>query len=185
MLKSIIRKSAVLLFIITLLIFFAVQFFFKTDEYFQISDFQYILATSIANAFVITSVYALMGAYNMMRWTAKNNGGFLKVLKLTFLPGFIAGIMSLCAIFAYYYYVDPDGIELLKTQYLDYSLIQAQENGEYEEVAKVVNSEAVRNTNLLTYRVFTLILGIITFFNLSLGLMITFLWKIKTTPSKK
>lgn len=185
MLKSIIRKSAVILFVLTFIIFMAVQILFKNHTYFHISDFQYILATSIANAFVITTIYAIFGAYNMMRWTAKNPGSFFRIFKLTFLPGFIAGIMSLCAIFAYYYYIDPQGIEILKDQYLDYSLVQAQKNGEYDQVVKIVNSEAVRNTNLLTYRVFTLILGIMTFFNFSLALMITFLWKIKTTPSKK
>ncbi|MGI9526631.1 MAG: DUF4199 domain-containing protein [Weeksellaceae bacterium] len=185
MLKSYIWKSSLLLFIITICIFIGVQVFFKTDEYFQISDFQYILASSISNAFIITSIYAIMGAYNMIRWTSKNQGSFFKIFKLTFFPGVIAGFLSLCAIFAYYYYIDPEGIELLKTQYLDYSLVQAKENGEYEQVEKVVNSDAVRSTTLLSSRVFTLILGIMMFFNFSLALMITFLWKIKTTPSRK
>lgn len=185
MLRKTLWRSAILLFVLTMLIFFVVQFFFKTQDYFQISDYQYILSTSIANAFVVTVIYAIVAATNMLHWNGKPEISFSKIFKLTFIPGFFAGLLSICAIFAYFHYVDSQGIEQLKTEYLDYSLVQAKANGEYDEVAKVVNSKEVRATDLLTFRTFTLILAIMIFFNLSLALMITFLWKIRNTPTRK
>ena len=167
-----------------MILFFVVQFLFKTQEYFQYSEFQYILATSVTNSFIVTIIYAFFAARNMLRWIRKPESSFFRVFRLTFFPGVIAGFLSLCAVFAYFYYVDPSGIEQIKTEYLDYSLVQAQANGEYEEVAKVVNSEPVRNTNLLNFRTFTLILAILIFFNFSLALMLSFLWKIRNTPAR-
>lgn len=99
-----------------------------------------------------------------------------------FFPGVLAGVLSLVTVFAYYHYIAPEGIEQLKTEYLDYSLVQAEANGDYEEVAKVVNSPEVRATNLLSNRTFTLILGVMLFFTFSLALMLSFLWKIRNTP---
>lgn len=185
MLKRPIRRSAIILFILTLVVFLVVQILFKTQEIFQFSDFQYIIATSIANAFVITSIYAFVAASNLLKWNNKPGISFIKIFKLSFLPGFIAGVLSLLCVFAYFHYVDPSGIEQLKTEYLDYSLVQAKVNGDYEDVEKVINSPEVRNTNLLNNKTFTLILGILIFFNFSLALMLSFLWKIRNTPKPK
>ena len=185
MLKNTIWRSTFQLFVLTMIIFFIVQFFFKHDNYVNVSDYQYILATSIANAFVITTIYAIVAAANMLRYDHEIRATFGRIFRLTFLPGVMAGIMSLCAVFAYFHFMDPAGIEQLKTEYLDYSLVQAEANGELEEVAKVVNSDAVRGTNLLNFRTFTLILAVMIFFNLSLALMLTFLWKIRNTPATK
>ena len=182
MFKKNIWYSALNLWVITMIIFLIIQILFKDQDLLQLSDYQYILATSIANAFVITTIYAIVAAYNML--IARGRNSFGKIFQLTLFPGILAGFLSLFTIFAFYYYVDFQGIEQLKTEYLDYSLAQAKINGEYDEVAKVVNSDAVRATNLLSFRTFTLILGIIIFFNLSLALMLTFLWKIRNTPAR-
>ena len=184
MLRNSIWRSAFELFILTMIIFFIVQILFKGKAYFQFSDFQYILATSIANAFVITTIYAIIAATNMLRWVNNPKATFGRIFQLTFMPGVIAGMLSLIIIFGYYHYLDPAGIEQLKTEYLDYSLAQAEVSGVSEEVAQIVNSKEVRATNLLSFRTFTLILGVVIFFNLSLALMLTFLWKIRNTPTR-
>ena len=185
MLKRPIRRSAIILFILTLAVFLLVQVLFKTQEFFQFSEFQYIIATSIANAFVITSIYAFSAASNLLKWNSKPGIGFAKIFQLSFFPGFIAGVLSLLCVFAYFHFVDPTGIEQLKTEYLDYSLLQAKVNGDFEDVEKVINSPEVRNTNLLSNRTFTLILGVLIFFNFSLALMLSFLWKIRNTPKPR
>lgn len=181
MLNKTIRKSTILLFFFTMIVFFVIQLFFRDFTYFNFSEFQYLLATSISNAFVITTIYAIVVAFNMLSYSKKVKLRFLQVFKMSFVPGFIAGLSSLICVFLLFKYVDNNGIELLKNQYLDYSLAQAKINGDYEEVAKVINTDAVRSTQLLNYRTFTLILAVILFFNFSLALMVSFLWKIKTT----
>ena len=184
MLQKSIWRSVLLLFLLTVIVFFAVQILFKDKEIFHISDYQYILATSMSNAFVITVIYAIVAAANMLKWSSLSNISFGKIFRITFLPGVLAGILSLCAIFAYFKYADPAGIEQLKNEYLDYSLVQAKAGESYDEVEKIVNSKEVRSTDLLSFRTFTLILAIIIFFNFSLALMLSFLWKIRTTTPK-
>ncbi|MDO5654845.1 MAG: DUF4199 domain-containing protein [Flavobacteriaceae bacterium] len=184
MLRNTIWRSTIYLFLLAMMVFFIVQFFFKDQNYFQISDFQYILTTGVSNSFVITTLFAIVAAYNMLKWDGNKSSSFWNIFKLSFIPGVLAGFFTLISVFAWYEYVDPAGIEQLKTEYLDYSLLQAKDNEAYEEVEKVVNSKEVRGTNLLSFRTFTLILGIVIFFNLSLALMVTFLWKIRNSPRR-
>ncbi|MBV7440849.1 DUF4199 family protein [Weeksellaceae bacterium TAE3-ERU29] len=185
MVKQVIIKSSLILFLITMLIFGIVQILFRTQEYFQISDFQYLLATSVSNAFIITSIYAIVAAYNMLTQTKKQQLSFFKVFGLCFSPGVIAGFLSLAVIFLIFNNYFPEGVEQLKNEYLDYSLLQYKNEASYEEAAKIINSDAVRNTNILNSRTFILASLIIVFFNFSLGLMMAFLWKVKTTPTKR
>ena len=185
MIKRVIIKSSLLLFLFTMLIFGIVQVLFRTQEYFQFSDFQYLLATSISNAFIITSIYAIFAAYNMLTQTKKQQLSFFKVFGLCFSPGVIAGFLSLATIFLIFHYLFPAVVEQLKNEYLDYSLLQYKDTKDYEEAAKIINSEAVRNTNLLNFRTFTLVSLVIVFFNFSLGLMMAFLWKVKTSTTKR
>lgn len=185
MLKRTIRRSAIIIFLSTMAVFLLVQFLFKTQAYFQFSEFQYIIATAVANAFIITSIFAIVAATNLLKWNGKPGIDFWKIFKLMFFPAILAGVLSLVSVFAYYHFIDPDGIEQLKTEYLDYSLVQAKESGEYDEVAKVVNSPEVRATHLLNNRTFTLILAAMLFFTFSLSLMLTLLWKIRNTPKRR
>lgn len=178
-------KTTFLLWALTLLVFFIVQFFLRDQSYFQFSDFQYILSTSIANAFVITTIYALVAAYNLVQSGKKEKLGFGSVFKLSFLPTAMASVLSLAVIYAYFYYIDSSGIEQIKTEYLDYSLYQAEGTENYEKTAEIVNSKEIRSTNLLSYRTLTLMLGGYLFFSLSLALMMSFLWKIRNTPARK
>ena len=184
MIKRVIIKSSLILFLITMLIFGIVQILFRTQEYFQFSDFQYLLATAVSNAFIITTIYAVVAAYNMLTQTKKQQLGFFKVFGLCFSPGVIAGFLSVGVIFSIFYYYFPEGINQLKNEYLDYSLLQYKNDASYEEAVKIINSDAVRNTNLLNFKTFTIISLIIAFFNFSLGLMMAFLWKVKATPTK-
>lgn len=182
MLKHIIFKSTLILFFLTILVFTTVQILFRTQEYFQISQFQYLIATAVSNAFVLTTLYAIMAAYNMLKQSNQSNLHFFKIFGLCFSPGVLAGFMSLIVIFSFFYYVQPDWIEQFKNEYLDYSLFDAREAGDYQSVAKVVNSQEVRNTQILNIRTFTLISVVIVFFNFSLGIMMALLWKVRTTP---
>lgn len=179
MLRNSIWRSAIVIYVLTMLVFLLLQYFFKTQEFFKFSEFQYLLATSIANGFIITSIFALVAARNLIRWNSKPDITFFKIFKLNFFPGVIAGFMSLVSVFAYFHYVDPEGIEQIKTEYLDYSLMQVEGTEDYENIAEVINSPEIRETNLLSNRTFTLILGIVLFFTFSLSLMLSFLWKIR------
>lgn len=185
MLKKAILKSALGLFLFSISIFLAVTFIFGGKGLVNWDEFQYILATSISNAFIITTVYALVAAYNLLKYgnlnLSKNPLSFIQTFALTFAPGTIAGLMALISIFLFFTYIEPQKIHQLLQEYLDYSLYQAKLNGSLEEVEPIINSPAVRNTNVLSIQTFTLISLAIIFFNFSLGLMFSFLWKVKNT----
>ncbi|CAI9429768.1 DUF4199 domain-containing protein [Candidatus Ornithobacterium hominis] len=181
MLKNVILKTALGLYFFCMILFFLVQLFFRDEQIFHFSEFQYLLATSISNAFIITTVFALTAAYNLIYWGKRKTLNFFQTFKLTFSPGAIAGLLALASIFYLFYSVDTSGIQSLLQQYLDYSLLQAQKEGNLEEVKPIINSTAVRETNLLNIRTFTLMSLGVLFFNFSLGIMFSFLWKVKTS----
>lgn len=181
MLKIIILKTALGLYFFCMILFFIVQLLFKNQQIFQLSEFQYLLATSISNAFIVTTVFALVASYNLIYWGKRKALNFFETFKLTFSPGAIAGLVALVSIFYLFHSVDSSGIQELLQQYLDYSLLQAKKEGNLEELAPIINSTAVRGTNLLNIRTFTLMSLGILFFNFSLGIMFSFLWKVKTS----
>lgn len=174
--------SSIALFGTTMLIFFIVQLFLRTQAYFSFSEYQYLLSTAICNAFILTTLYAIVGAYNMVSQIHNKEIRMGTIFKLTFSPGIIAGLISVIAIFGYFWYFSPEGIEQLKTEYLDYSLLAAKGTETYEGVAEIVNSSQARNANILNIKTFSLMSLVVIFFNLSLAIMLSLLWKIKQTP---
>lgn len=179
--RNSIWRSAIVIYVLTMAVFLILQFLFKTQEFFQFSEFQYLIATAILNAFVITSIFAIVAARNINRWNSINKMAFFKIFKMAFFPGVLAGVFALISVFAYYHYLDPEGIEQIKTEYLEYSIIQAEGSENYEEIKQMINSPEIRGANLLSMRVFTLILGVMLFFNFSLSIMLSMLWKIRNS----
>lgn len=179
--RNSIWRTAIVIYVLTMSVFLLLQFFFKTQAFFQFSEFQYLIATSIANGFIITSIFALVAATNLIRWNSKHGVGFFKIFKLNFFPSVLAGFFALLTVFAYFHYFDPEGIEQIKTEYLEYSIIKAEGSENYEEIKQMINSPEIRATNFLSMRMFTLILGIVVFFTFSLSLMLSMLWKIRNS----
>lgn len=181
MFQSRISRTTINLYLAIIIIFLLVQLLFRGNEFFQLHEFQFLQATAIANAFVVTFVIALFTAHNIWRASKQPGMSFLSIFKLAFLPAFLAGTLAIITVFAWYKFADPASIETLKHEYLDHSLIQAQGIDNYDEVVAQVNSPAVRDVNLVNFRTFTFYLFALLFFSFSLSLMFSFLWKVKNT----
>lgn len=182
MIKKTIVRTSIILYLITMILFFIVQLLFRTQDYVQFSEYQYLLATSICNSFVITTLYALFAANNMLVINKKTTPTFLQIFGVAFSPGVIAGTLTLISVFALFTYVENNGANQLFTEFLDYSLAQAKENGNYNELSKILNTPQMRSYNMLNTKMFSMLSIALVFFNFSLGLLISFLWKIRTTP---
>ncbi len=168
--------------ITTLVIFALVFFFFRDHSYINFSDDQFLVATRTSMAFGLTTLYALVAAYNVVTVGKKTKLSFGKTFKLTFVPGFFAGVVSLVIIFGVLYYYAPEAVEQLKEQFFESSRAEAVKGENADEILKRI--DAAQDISLLTGRTLSLGIILILFFNISLSLMLSFLWKVRNTPSK-
>ncbi|MDO5511037.1 MAG: DUF4199 family protein [Weeksellaceae bacterium] len=183
MFNSRISRTSINLYLAIIIIFLLVQLLFRGREFFDLHEYQFLQATAIANAFLVTFTIAIFTAHNVWQASKNPNYSFLSVFKLAFLPAFLAGSMAIISVFAYYHFIDPIAIDQLKHEYLDHSLLQAKGIDNYDEVVAQVNSPEVRGFSLLNFRTFTFLLFALLFFCFSLSLMFSFLWKVKNTSS--
>ncbi len=168
--------------IATLAIFALVFFFFRNHDYVDWRSDQFLVATRTSMAFGLTTLYAIVAAYNMIKMGKRTKLSFGKTFNLTFWPGFLAGTVSLVVIFALLYEYAPEVVEQLKQQFFESSRREAMKGENATEILERI--DAAQNISLLTGRTLSLGIVLIAFFNLSLSLMLSFLWKVRNTPTK-
>lgn len=129
------------LFIVTMLIFFGMYFFGMNTDYFSNS--------LLLNAFLLPVVY-VAGAYHSVD-SLKRTGipmGFRDVFGRAFKPMFFGGLFSVLTMFLFLNFVDKDAKDLLNFQYIERQ--KTELNNEYESAKAVIADErelAELNTN--------------------------------------
>lgn len=102
----------IMLYAITMLIFFTVYFFFSGIEYFE--------TTLVTNAFILPIIYALAAFASVkLYWNSHKTVTFKEAFKKAFIPMFIGGIFSIFSIFIFLNFVDTDAKKLLNYQYVE------------------------------------------------------------------
>ncbi|SFI47852.1 DUF4199 domain-containing protein [Halpernia frigidisoli] len=125
---NIIQKG-LMLFIITMIIFFLVYYFFGDLHYFD--------NTMMANSFVMPIVYALVAFFSVRNiWKKENTINFSLAFKNAFLPMFIGGFLSILSIFIFLNYLNTPAKDLLNYQYV--STQKAQLDEEYSKSKKIL-----------------------------------------------
>ena len=112
------------LFGVTMLIFFGMYFFGMNTEYFSNS--------LLLNAFLLPAVY-LAGAFYSV-YSVKKHGipmGFREVFGRSFKPMFVGGILSVTTMFLFLNFGDKDAKDLLNYQYIERQ--KTELNNEYEK----------------------------------------------------
>lgn len=100
-----------ILFGITMLIFFVVYYFFAGIHFFDIS--------LKVNAFVFPILYCAVGFASVRNFWKENNGiHFKEAFKRAFYPMFIGGLFSMSSIFVFLNFVDIGAKDLLNHQYI-------------------------------------------------------------------
>ena len=164
-----------LLFIATMILFFAMYFFGMNVDYFSNS--------MLLNAFLLPAVY-VAGAFLSVN-AAKKEGvpmGFRAVFGHAFKPMFIGGLLSVVTMFLFLNFVDKDAKDLLNYQYIDRqktelnneyekaksTLDKPEEKAElekkYQERLKSFSPEMIKDKDMFSFRQFTYYFGAIMVF---------------------
>lgn len=164
-----------LLFIATMLIFFAMYFFGMNVDYFSNS--------MLLNAFLLPAVY-VAGAFLSVNAAKKESVpmGFRAVFGRAFKPMFIGGLLSVVTMFFFLNFVDKDAKDLLNYQYIDRqktelnneyekaksTLDKPEEKAElekkYQERLKSFSPEMIKDKDMFSFRQFTYYFGAIMVF---------------------
>ena len=121
-----------LLFIATMLIFFAMYFFGMNVDYFGNS--------MLLNAFLLPAVY-VAGAFLSVNAAKKEAVamGFRAVFGRAFKPMFIGGLLSVVTMFLFLNFVDKDAKDLLNYQYIERQ--KTELNNEYEKAKSALDKQ--------------------------------------------
>lgn len=122
----------ILLFAATMIVFFAVYYFFSGVEYFDIS--------LKANAFVLPIIYAGAAFWSVKTyWSSHKTVSFKEAFKRAFVPMFIGGILSIFSIYAFLNFVDTDAKKLLNYQYVTRQ--KSELDKEYTSARKILKHQ--------------------------------------------
>ena len=164
------------LFIITMIIFFAVYYFFSGIHYFD---------TSIKiNAFVLPVLYCGFAFYSVyILWKKQGRISFREGFRSAFIPMFVGGFLSMAAMAVFLNTADTDARDLLNFQYVQRQ--KSELDNEYHKAKKILKHkedddelekkyqerlqsfapEKVKNKNMLTYKhFFTYFAAILLFY---------------------
>lgn len=144
--KSSIRFGLILAFL-TIAIFLTLYFLFSTQG--TISEVQYFNYSALINCFLLPAIYAIGGFYNSYSFAKIQPLSFGQAWKLTFLPMFIGGLISLGFIFIFFNTTGAWVEDSLQRGW--YELMTANPNPDFMEK----NGEFVENMNDLSINMFT------------------------------
>ncbi|MGB6083526.1 DUF4199 family protein [Moheibacter sp.] len=158
--RQIIRLG-MLLFLITMSIFFLLIFLFSTQG--KISDAQYFNYSAMINCFVLPGLYAGIGFYSTYIVAKKRPVSFRQAWQLSFLPMFLGGILSLASIFIFFNTSGVWAEDSLQRGW--YDLMTSNPNPEFmEKNGEFVKSMTDLSINMFTWKVFFLSFSVIIFF---------------------
>lgn len=169
------NSIGIVLFISTMVIYFALYFFGMNTEYFNNS--------LLINAFLLPAVY-LAGAFISVNSVRKAGirMGFREAFGRAFKPMFIGGLLSVISIFVFLNAVDTDAKDLLNYQYIERQ--KTELNNEYEKAklhvknpedkaeldekynlrVQAFSPEMVKGKDMFSFRRFALYFGAILIF---------------------
>ncbi|MBW8358191.1 MAG: DUF4199 domain-containing protein [Weeksellaceae bacterium] len=181
----------IILFIITMLIFFTVYY---------ISGVDYFNTSLLVNAFALPVLYCVF-AYISVRsyWKEKGIISFKEAFSKAFTPMFIGGLLSVLSMFVFLNFIDPDAKDLLNYQYVERQ--KSELNKEYESSKKILANkediqelerkykeriqsfepERVKDKDMLTPRLFSAYFAAILIFYLILSVFFGAFFRGRTT----
>ena len=122
-------QKGLILFIITMIVFFLVYYFYNGLHYFDY--------TMMANSFVLPLLYALFAFFSVRAvWKKENTISFRVAFKNAFLPMFVGGLLSILGMYVFLNFVDPAAKDVLNYQYV--SRQKAELNSEYYKAKKIL-----------------------------------------------
>ena len=184
-------RLGIVLFILTMLVFFGVYFFFSGVNYFDIS--------LKVNAFLLPILYTAVAFYSVYSfWKKQGFITFKEAFRNAFIPMFTGGLLSLLSIFAFLNFVDTDAKDLLNYQYVqrqkseldkEYQgakkILKHKEDVEelekkYKERLESFAPDQLKDKDMLTWRHFSGYFGAIFIFYLVISLFFGAFFKTRS-----
>lgn len=175
-----IAKLAMVLFIITMALFFLLFYLFSTRG--DITDADYFNYSAIICSFILPPIYAGVAFYGVYGSAKKEVLSFQKALKLGFIPMFVGGLLSLASIFIFFNTTGEWAQDSLKRGLVELRYGNIDEQTMLEEGDKIMaEKEAISNMeyNLFSGKNFFIYYSMILFYYLVIGVLFAQLFKNK------
>lgn len=154
-------KFGIALYFITMLLFFGLLFIFSTRG--EMSEAQYFNYSVIICCFVLPLLYAIVGLYNVYLSVCEQPLGRRSIWKLSFLPMFTGGLLSLATIFIFFDTTGSWAEDSLQRGW--YELMTSNPNPEFmEKNGELVKAMTDLNINMFSLKVFFISFSVILFF---------------------
>jgi hypothetical protein len=169
---------------ITLILFFAVYYFFIGFDY-------YIISVGV-NVFALPAIYTLITIILLYKKTNIEKLSFAKNFQYSFVTMFLGGTVSYLLIALFFNFVDQDAQSLLQHQrlernlenlYAEYQSLKEpteEQTASYNEYVKSLTSESVRNERLFGLKNSFIILGILYLFYLTISVFLSIFFRTRT-----
>lgn len=152
----------------TLILFFVVQFFFYDEHYFHTS--------MLINSFVLPILYASVAFWGIWVERNKRHVGFRDAFKLSFLPMFWAGMISVAVMYMYFQFIHPEAERTFQVQRLEMNIQNAKDAEHFEIIKKTLSDEKLKSEPIFTLRNTLLFGALLTLFYVFLSwILATFL----------
>lgn len=154
-------RIGISLFMITMLLFFLLLFVFSTQG--RMTEAQYFNYSVMISCFLLPVIYAGFAFYNIYGEASIRPLGFRHIWRLSFLPMFIGGLLSLAAIFVFFNTSGSWAEDSLQRGW--YDLMTANPNPEFiEKNPDLVKAMSDPNNNMFSWKVFFISFSVILFF---------------------
>ena len=174
----IVLKTGLLLSGCTLILFFLVQYFLKTDRFFQLYDFQYYRTALVINSFVLTLLYSLVRFRMLFFINQTKKVNWLINFRYSFMARFIGGLSSISVMFIYLNYIDPKAIAIFTNQQLDWMLSLGTDADEVKKMSDSLEASNSRDVNTFSFKkVYGIYLPGIIFFDLFVSFILALFYK--------
>ena len=164
-----------ILFAITITLFFVVYYFFGGNQFYDISLY--------VNSFGLPFLYCAI-AFISVRSFWKNHRvvRFKEAYKRAFIPMFVGGFLSMLSIFSFLNFVDTEAKDMLNHQYVERQKSEMEKeyndalvfvkdekektelNKKYEDRLKAFSPEIVQNKDMLSFKYFAGYFAVILLF---------------------
>lgn len=167
-------KHGVILFAITMALFFLLFFLFSTKG--NISESDYFNYSAMVSCFVLPALYAGMAFYTIFITAKKQILAFGQAWRMSFLTMFIGGFLSLASIFIFFNTIGSWAEDSLQRGW--YDLMTANPNPEFmEKNEAIVQQMFDTSINMFTLKVFFISFAIVLFYYLMISFIFATFFK--------
>ncbi|HUH35914.1 MAG TPA: DUF4199 domain-containing protein [Moheibacter sp.] len=171
--QKIIRQGLIL-FVVTMALFFLLFYYFSTKG--SVSESDYFNYSAMISCFVLPALYAGMAFYTVFSTARKQVLEFGQAWRMSFLTMFIGGFLSLGSIFIFFNTIGSWAEDSLQRGW--YDLMTANPNPEFMEKNEAIVQQMFDSSiNMFTLKVFFISFAVVLFYYLMISFIFATFFK--------